>query len=321
MLVTGGLGFLGSLVSRAMVAAEHDVVILDDASRSAPESAQEIDVPIIHGDVRSAETVERACRQVDVVVHLAAVQGTATFYREPARVLDVNVGGTLEVVRAAVRAGVRRVIFASSSEIYATPPIVPTPEQVPAVIPDVLNPRFSYSGSKIIGELLVINAMRAAGAEYTILRYHNVYGPRMGWDHVIPQFISRLERGEPFTVEGDGSQTRAFCYCSDAVDATARAAFQPTAANVVLNVGNDERECTITELISLLAEISGKSIQPIYGSAAAGGTTRRCPDIGLARTLLGYVPRVGLQEGLELTYAWYRDALANGGGRKASRLA
>lgn len=312
MLVTGGLGFLGSHLSHELVSAGHEVSVLDDASRGRAENLTALgpDIPVVSGDVRDAATVRRACAGMDVVIHLAAVQGTATFYREPARVLDVNVGGTLEVVRAAADAGVRRLVFASSSEIYASPPIVPTPEDVAATIPDVTNPRFSYSGSKIVGELLAVNYAREHGSEYTILRYHNVYGPRMGWDHVIPQFIARLERGEPFTVQGDGSQSRAFCFVSDAADATVRAATHPAGAGQIFNVGNPEREWTINELVSLLSEVSGRTIEPRYVPAAEGGTLRRSPDITRARQRLGYEPHVPLRTGLAQTYRWYAGAIA-----------
>jgi nucleoside-diphosphate-sugar epimerase len=134
----------------------------------------------------------------------------------------------------------------------------------------------------------------------------------MGWDHVIPQFITRLERGETFSVQGDGTQTRAFCYVSDAVDATVRAALRPEAAGQTFNVGNDEREWSINEVIALLTEVSGRFVTPVYGPPAAGGTTRRAPDITRARRLLGYEPRVPLREGLLETYLWYREAIARG---------
>lgn len=313
-LVTGGLGFLGSHVVAALLERGHDVAVLDDASRGGQRNLEELglDVPVFPGDVRDGALVREACRGREVVLHLAAVNGTGAFYRVPERVLDVNVGGTLEVVRACAAEGVRRLLFASSSEIYATPPVVPTPEDVPAVVPDVTNARFSYSGSKIVGELLVLNHARHLGTQYTILRYHNVYGPRMGWDHVIPQFIARLERGEEFTVQGDGSQTRAFCYVTDAADATARAATLDGGRDAIFNVGNDEHEWSIAELIGLLAEVSGKRIEPRFGQPAPGGTPRRCPDITRARRLLGYEPRVPLREGLALTYRWYAEAVARG---------
>jgi nucleoside-diphosphate-sugar epimerase len=311
ILVTGGLGFIGSHLVQALVRQGHAVTVLDDASRGHLENADEVRgaVTLIDGSVCDRDAVDAACRGQELVAHLAAVQGTGTFYREPWRVLEVNVTGTLNVLRACGAHGVRRVFFSSSSEVYGTPSAFPVPEAAPLSVPDPLNPRYSYGGSKIAGELLTIHAAARQGFAYTIVRYHNVYGPRMGWDHVIPQFISRLERGEPFTVQGDGEQTRAFCYIEDAVDGSLRALFDPRGANEIFNIGNPEREWTINELIALLAEISGKTIRPIYTPFPGEGTRRRLPDIAKAGSRLGFVPRVTLAEGLRETHAWYRQAL------------
>lgn len=311
VLVTGGLGFLGGGVTKALRDRGHDVLVFDDASRGSRRNLEELslDVPVVAGDVRDTTAVREACRTVKVVVHLAAVQGTGTFYAAPDRVLDVNVTGVLNAARACAEAGVRRLVFASSSEVYGVPAVIPTPEDSPLVIPDVLNPRFSYAGSKVIGELVVINYARQLGFEYTILRYHNVYGPRMGWDHVIPQFIARLERGEEFVVQGSGRETRAFCYIDDAAEGTLRATESPAAANEVFNIGNPEKEWSIDELVALLSEVSGKRIESRHVPLAAGSTPRRMPDISRARRLLGYEPRVTLRDGLARTYAWYARAL------------
>lgn len=314
VVVTGGLGFLGSAVVKGLIAAGHDVRIFDDASRGARRNLEElrVDVAVIDGDVRDVDALHAALRGAEVVIHLAAVQGTGTFYRAPHRVLDVNVAGALNAARACARDGVRRLVFASSSEVYGAPAVVPTPETMPLVIPDVLNPRFSYAASKIVGELVTINFARQHGFEYTVLRPHNVYGPRMGWDHVIPQFIARLERGEEFTVQGDGTQTRAFCYIDDAVDATARASVLPEAANEIFNVGNPREEHSISALIELLAVISGKPIRPRHVAPAEGGVLRRSPDITRIRERLGFEPKVSLREGLAETYRWYAGEIRRG---------
>ena len=145
------------------------------------------------------------------------------FYEIPDAVLDVNLRGVLNVAQACAVEDVRRLVFSSSSEVYGIPSEFPTPESAPLVVPDPTNPRWSYGASKIAGELVVTHTARRHGFESVILRYHNVYGPAMGWDHVVPQFISRLIRDEEFTVQGDGSQRRAFCYVDDAVAPTAAA--------------------------------------------------------------------------------------------------
>jgi dTDP-glucose 4,6-dehydratase/UDP-glucose 4-epimerase len=245
----------------------------------------------------------------DAVVHLAAIQGTRNFYDSPDLVLDVNVRGVLNVAEACAAQAVERLVFASSSEVYGVPTVFPTPESAPLVVPDPRNPRWSYGASKILGELAVAHISRQSPCSYTILRYHNVYGPRMGWDHVIPQFIRRLELGEEFTVQGDGEQRRSFCYVDDAVEATVRATTSSAAVGEIMNVGNPNEDRSINELIALLARISGKSIEPVYVPFAGEGTRRRLPDVTKAGTVLGFVPRVTLEEGLRRTYDWYAQAL------------
>jgi dTDP-glucose 4,6-dehydratase/UDP-glucose 4-epimerase len=238
------------------------------------------------------------------------VQGTGNFYRVPDRVLDVNLRGVLNVADACAAEGVRRLLFSSSSECYGVPDVFPTPETEPLVVPDPTNPRWSYGGSKIAGELVVVNWARRHGFEHTIVRYHNVYGPAMGWDHVIPQFIRRLERGEEFTVQGDGEQARAFCYVDDAVAATLAAIERPEGANEIFNIGNPAEERTINELVALLARVSGKEIVPRHVPFAGEGTRRRVPDVERARRLLGFAPAVTLEQGLTATYRWYAEELA-----------
>src|SRR5262249_9106184 len=157
----------------------------------------------------------------------------------------------------------------------AVPETFPTPESAPLVVPDPTNPRWSYGGSKIAGELVVVNWARRHDFEYVVLRFHNVYGPGMGWDHVIPQFVERLERGDELTVHGAGGQRRAFCYVDDGTPPTVAALVEPAAANGIFNVGNPGEEHTIDELVAALARVSGKTIEPRHVPAAAGGTHRR----------------------------------------------
>jgi len=156
---------------------------------------------------------------------------------------------------------------------------------------------------------VVANYARRRGFEFTILRYHNVYGPAMGWDHVIPQFIRRLELGEEFTIQGDGEQARSFCYVDDAVAATVAAVEAPGAANEILNVGNPAEERTINELAELLARVAGKPVEPRHVTFEGEGTRRRVPDVAKACELLGFSPEVELEDGLRRTYEWYAGEL------------
>lgn len=308
-VVTGGLGFIGRAACAALAARGHDVLALDDSSRHGPGGEPPPGVELRAVDVRDADAVQRACRGAEVVLHLAAVQGTGTFYRAPDRVLDVNLRGVLNVADACAAEGVRRLFFSSSSEVYGVPEVFPTPEEAPLVVPDPLNPRWSYGCSKVAGELVVVNAARQRGFEFSIVRYHNVYGPAMGWDHVIPEFIRRLELGEEFTVQGDGEQARSFCHLDDAVTATLAAALDPGGADGIFNVGNPDEEVTINELVALLARVSGKPIEPRHVPFEGEGTRRRVPDVRRARERLRYEPQVKLEDGLARTYRWYAEEL------------
>jgi dTDP-glucose 4,6-dehydratase/UDP-glucose 4-epimerase len=307
ILVTGGLGFLGSRLCQALASEGHEVAALDNGFRDSGEHPS--GVRAIDADVRDADAVRAACRGANVVVHLAAIQGTGNFYAIPDQVLDVNLRGTLNVADACADEGVERLVFSSSSEVYGEPTLFPTPEEHPLSVPDPHNPRYSYGASKLAGELIVVNAARVRGFEFTVLRYHNVYGPAMGWDHVIPQFIRRLELGEEFTIQGDGTQTRSFCYVEDAVAATVAAVTAPTAANEILNVGNPE-EIAIDDLAALLGRVAGKPVEPRHVPFKGEGTRRRVPDVRRAREVLGFEPRVPLEEGLRETYRWYAEQLA-----------
>jgi nucleoside-diphosphate-sugar epimerase len=308
VLVTGGRGFIGARLVAHLLERGADVRVLDDGSRGYAELPH--DVEALDGDVRRSEDVVKACHGIDAVAHLAAVQGTASFYERPDVVLDVNLRGVLNVAQACAAEGVGRLLFSSSSEVYGVPDRFPTPETAALVVPDPMNPRWSYGASKIAGELVVAHTARRHGFEYAILRYHNVYGPAMGWEHVIPQFIARLIRNEEFTVQGDGSQRRAFCYVDDAVPATASALTVAAAADTIFNVGNPAEEHSIDDLIEMLARIGGRTIHPRYMPFDQPGTDRRLPDVSRAERVLGLRPAVTLEEGLRRTYEWYTAALA-----------
>lgn len=307
VLVTGGRGFIGARLVRRLVADGADVRVLDDGSRGDAELPADVDT--LNADVRDAEAVRAACRGVDAIAHLAAVQGTGNFYEIPDVVLDVNLRGVLNVAQACAAEDVRRLVFSSSSEVYGTPGEFPTPESAPLAVPDPTNPRWSYGASKIAGELVVVHTARRHGFEYVILRYHNIYGPAMGADHVVPQFISRLVLDEEFTVQGDGSQRRAFCYVDDAVGPTAAALVAAEAANGIFNVGNPAEEHSINDLVAALERVSGRTIRPRHVAFEQAGTDRRLPDVSRARDVLGLRPSVTLEEGLRRTYDWYAQRL------------
>lgn len=309
ILVTGGAGFIGSALVRRLLKSGHTVRVLDDYSRGVPRRLADIasQIEMVQGDVCDALSVDSAVESMEIVFHLAAVNGTENFYHHPDRVLEVMVKGTMHTMDSAIKHKVKRYLLASSSEVYQQPTHVPTTESERLIIPDVLNPRFSYSGGKLIAELLGFHYLQKRGIETIIFRPHNIYGPDMGSEHVIPQFIHRLRdlpdgSANPveFSIQGTGKETRAFCFVSDAVEALA-ILMDKGKAGELYHIGTDH-EVTIEEVALLLAKEMKKNITLVPGELQAGSTLRRCPDITKIRAL-GFTPQVSLEQGMAMTAA------------------
>jgi nucleoside-diphosphate-sugar epimerase len=312
ILVTGGSGFIGSALVKALVKAGHTVRVLDDNSRGAPRRLQDVegDIEFVPGDIRDPAVVARAVHGMDEVHHLAFVNGTEFFYSAPELVLDVGVKGMINVIDSCRSEGVGKLILASSSEVYQTPPHVPTDEHAPLVVPDPTNPRYSYGGGKIISELMALNYGRKYFERVLIFRPHNVYGPDMGWEHVVPQFALRVRAvaakhpsGKlPFAMQGTGLQTRSFCHIDDLVSGVL--VMRDKGEHLgIYHVGTTE-EITIADLATRVAAHGGREIELIEQPAPEGGTERRCPDIAKLEKL-GYKPQVPLARGLPPTLDWY----------------
>jgi nucleoside-diphosphate-sugar epimerase len=312
ILVTGGTGFIGSALVKALVQRGEAVRVFDDNSRGAARRLREVahDIEMVKGDIRDAAAVDAAMRGVEEVHHLAFVNGTATFYSAPDRVLDVGVKGIVNVIDSCRRHTVASLILASSSEVYQLPPRVPTDESAPLVIPDPFNPRLSYAAGKIISEMMAINHGRKHFERVLIFRPHNVYGPDMGRDHVIPQFAMRLKEiasaggAVGFPIQGSGEETRSFCHVDDLV-AGVMVMRERGEHLGIYHIGSSE-EVTIADLARRMAAIVGREIRLEPSAALAGSTPRRCPDISKLAAL-GYEPRVPLDEGLPPTLKWYWD--------------
>jgi len=312
VLVTGGSGFIGSTLVKALVRAGDKVRVLDDNSRGSPRRLTDIakNIEFIAGDIRDAAAVDKAALGMDEVHHLAFVNGTEFFYSAPDLVLDVGVRGMINVIDACRKHGIGNLVLASSSEVYQTPPKIPTTEDAPLVVPDVLNPRYSYGAGKLISEVMAINYGRKYFDRVLIFRPHNVYGPDMGWEHVVPQFALRMRalgKSKPsgrlrFEVQGTGQETRSFCFIDDLVAGVM--VMRDKGEHLgIYHIGTTE-EVAIADLARRIATIAGREIELIPGKPAFGGTMRRCPDISkLAK--LGYKPRVLLAEGLVPTIEWY----------------
>ena len=310
-LVTGGTGFIGSALASALTREGAFVRVLDNDSRGSAVRLGGLAgrIEIVEGDIRDAAAVRQATRGVDAVCHLAYINGTATFYSRPELVLDVAVRGMINVIDACMQESVGDLILASSSEVYQTADRIPTDESVPLVVPDPLNPRYSYGGGKIISELMAINHGRRHFERTVIFRPHNVYGPDMGNEHVIPQFARRmqrlaLEQTGPirFPVQGTGRETRAFVFIDDLIKGVLRI-IESGEHLGIYHVGTED-EITIAELASKVGAFFGREVIIEPSDLQPGSTPRRCPDIGKLRAL-GYEPRITIDDGLARTLAWY----------------
>lgn len=317
-LVTGGSGFIGSAVVKALLKDGNFVRVLDNNSRGSVRKLQDVldRIEFIEGDIRDAEVVKNAALGMDSIIHLAYVNGTEFFYSKPELVLDVAVRGMISVLDACRANNIKELILASSSEVYQTPPTSPTDENVRLIVPDILNPRYSYGGGKIACELMAINYGRTGFDRVVIFRPHNVYGPDMGWEHVIPQFVIKAdgivnktdEKIVEFPMQGDGSQTRAFVYIDDFVEGFMVMLKRGQHLNIY-NIGNSNEEIAITDLAKKVLNYYGREIRELASEdLPAGGTMRRCPDMSKL-SALGFESKVSLDDGLFKTVDWYAKNL------------
>lgn len=313
-LVTGGAGFIGASLVKKLVREGHTVRVLDNQSRGSSSRLKDVakDIEFIEADIRDREAVCNASKGMDSICHLAFVNGTEFFYTKPELVLEVGVKGMTNVIDACIDNNIGELILASSSEVYQTPPVVPTNETVPLSVPDVTNPRYSYGGGKIISELLALNYGRSHIERVVIFRPHNVYGPDMGWEHVIPQFAVRMKEllvGEKkgpldFNIQGTGEETRAFVFIEDFTDGVMLVMDKGEHMGIY-HIGSQD-EVEISEVAHLVAGYFGKEINIKPGSLAKGGTLRRCPDITKIKQL-GFSPEYSLKDGINITCKWYEE--------------
>jgi UDP-glucose 4-epimerase len=322
VLLLGGAGFIGFNITKYLAEnRNYSITIADNFARGKQdvlfnELVKKHNIKVVAGDYTDPKTFDLLDKEYDQVYMLASVVGVDNANSIPHEIIRINTAlifNTLEWIR---RSKIGKVLFTSTSECYAGTVdafgyVIPTPEQVPLCIEDIGHPRFTYAVTKMLGESGFLNYSRILGFEATIVRYHNVYGPRMGFKHVIPHLVVRFRKGEtPFKVYGH-DQTRAFCYITDAVKGTVLAMEQPGTNAEIYHIGTQD-EITIGDLIHYAGELMG--FTGVYENAPTypGSVSRRCPDITKARTQLGFEPEVLWKEGLQKTIAWYNQYLEEG---------
>jgi len=315
-LITGGAGFIGfHLASELSQSGDCEVVLVDNFRRGRRDEElgallQRPGVSLVEGDLAEGGVLKHVGGSFDEVYHLAAVIGVRNVLERPHEVVRINALATLRLLDWFVTGGGRKLLFTSTSEVYAWTQLfyalpVPTPESVPLALTDLSDPRSTYAGSKIFGELAVTHYCKAYRKPCVIVRFHNVYGPRMGYEHVIPELHGRAKEGQNPLVVYSADHRRAFCYVQDAVNLLIQMMRNPAADGLTFNVGNDREEVTMRELAERILRLMNLKRTITAQPALNDPIVRRCPDMAKARSILGYVPRVNLDEGLGKTLAWY----------------
>jgi nucleoside-diphosphate-sugar epimerase len=300
-LVTGGAGFIGSNIARALLERGDEVRVLDNMSTGNRRNLDGLDVELVEGDLRSYERVATAVRGTEVVFHQGALPSVPRSIQDPLTSNAVNVEGTLNVILAARDTGVRRVVVASSSSVYGDTPGMPRVETQRS------SPMAPYAVSKLAAEQHALVANRVFGLETVALRYFNVFGerqdPNSGYAAVIPKFIRLMQAGESPLINGDGSNSRDFTHIENVVQANLAAANSPTAPGLAMNVAMGECH-TLNGLMEALNELMGTDIRADYGPPRPGDVPESLADVSLARDVLGYEPTVDWLTGLRRTIDW-----------------
>jgi nucleoside-diphosphate-sugar epimerase len=299
VLVTGGGGFIGSNLVRALVDAGHEVRVLDNFSTGNRDNLDGLDVEVVEGELRSYERVHNAVRGVEVVFHLGALGSVPRSVQDPLTSSAVNIEGTLNVLLAARDEGIRRVVFSSSSSVYGTRRELPVTE---ATAPDPLSP---YGVAKLAAERYCVSFSRVYEQfESVVLRYFNVFGPRQSphsqYAAVVPLFMTAIANGRPITIYGDGEQSRDFTYVANVVDATLRAADAADVNGRIFNIAAGQ-PANVNELAESIGRILGKPVQRESAPPRPGDVRDSWADVDAAKHALGYELSVLLDEGLRLT--------------------
>lgn len=297
-LVTGGAGFIGSNIVEELLKRGESVRVLDNFSTGKRENLKvfEKDIELIEGDIRSYHIVQEAVKGIDVILHQAALPSVPRSIKDPITTNEVNIGGTLNLLDASIKEGIKRFVFASSSSIYGDNPELPKNEDM---IPSPLSP---YAVSKLAGENYCKVFSGLYGLETVCLRYFNVFGPRQDpnsqYSAVIPKFIKAIMKNESPVIFGDGTQTRDFTYVSNIVEANILAAHKNIKTPIILNCACNE-QITLNHLVESINNILGKNIIPIYTDTKPGEVKHSLAKIDLAKEILNYNPQIFFLNGLE----------------------
>lgn len=309
VLVTGGAGFIGSHLVEQLLQKGAKVIILDDFSSGSYKNISHFvdnrNLTVEKGDVRDNHIVRKCMKDTNYVFHEAAIVGVLRALKDPVKVLEINIQGIRNILRASLDSDVESIIFASSSEVYGHTEKIPNSESHP------LSPISPYGVSKMVGESYCRAYYQMYGLKVTCVRYFNVFGPRQDYTSrswVIPSFIINSLRGQPPEIHGDGHQTRDFTFVEDAVNGTILAAEKTIAMGEAINIGTGI-ETSINKLSEIILNLMGlgNKIKKSHVPARSIDIRRRCADIRRANKILGYKPTVNLENGLQKTIDFYKE--------------
>ena len=310
-VVTGGAGFIGSHIAEELIRRGEKVIVFDDLSTGNRQNLEVLggNADVREIDLASEDHLVEHLDGVDFVIHQAAIPSVPRSIDDPITSHRANVNGTLNLLNASRKAGVRRLVYASSSSLYGDSPTLPKHEGMPAV------PLSPYGGQKFFGEVYAQVFWRAYQLETVSLRYFNVFGPRQDpssqYSGVIARFIPAILSGDRPVIYGDGEQSRDFTYISNTVDANLRACVAPGVAGEVFNIACGTR-ITVNSILSEIQNLLGSDIEPIHEHPRPGDILHSQADITKARDILGWTPSITFAEGLNPTIDWYRENAVSG---------
>jgi len=326
ILITGGAGFVGYHIAKRLSKERYEITLVDNFFRSERDADLKAllklpNVKFIEADLTKERSWKKVGSGYDYVYHFVGINGTKLFYEIPHEVLRIGVSTTMYALDWFVKKNKKKgakILYTSSNEAYAGAldafeklPL-PTPENFPLVIADTYNPRWSYGGQKLIGELFFIHYAQKYDFRMSIVRPHNFYGPRAGYDHVIPQVIGRVgAHEEPFAISGS-DETRSFCYIDDAVEAIQMVMESKKTDGGTYNLGTN-KETKINDLVEMIFKLIGKRPKKVVTKKSLRGSVkRRLPSVAKIKRDTGWKAKTSLKEGLRKTIDWYIDNDKNG---------
>lgn len=296
ILITGASGFIGNALYSKLKNENYNIIGFDNFFRGKNLKNQ----TIIKGSIFDKKILKKLIRKSDIIIHLVAINGTRNFYNIPDKVFEVSMRGAMILYDCLNEIGDKnkKILLASSGEVYGEPKKIPTDERVSLVVKDIFNNRYSYGGGKICQDLIARYLISKVVKECIIFRPHNVYGPNMGFDHVIPELmVKSLKAKNKITIEGSGKETRSFCYIDDFLNGLIILIKKRINGFNIFNIGNDY-EISINNLTKLIIKNSKKNLLVQNKKLRTGSSKRRCPDIKKIKKL-GYKPIVSLETGIE----------------------